>query len=161
MSEEERTVVENGDGNPSTPDYLATIKQLKENRVSKADYDKLMADNKALQEMIVNGQEPQVEQVVKSRDVREILKDLNNSTNTNLDYTKYLLEYRKAYFEKFGKDCFSGEGFNAKFSEADNETAQRVADVMQQCIDDCENDPTLFNALFQRRMNEVKIPPRR
>ena len=39
----------------NTSDYIAQIKNLKENSVSRDDYDKLKADNKRLIEALANG----------------------------------------------------------------------------------------------------------
>lgn len=56
--------------------YVEAIKEIKANSVSKEKYDKLMADNKALLEAMINGAElptqPQVEK--KPVDVNELRK---------------------------------------------------------------------------------------
>ena len=39
----------------STPDYLAAIKELKQNSVDRSEYDKLKAENKKLIDAVVNG----------------------------------------------------------------------------------------------------------
>lgn len=158
---ENKQNVENGNGSESANNYIDAIKDLKAKEAAlKEENAQLNSDNKKLLNTIVNGQEVEKEETVKTREPSEIIKDLQKS-ESNLDYVKKALEYRASVMERTGKDVFSGELYNPKFDSTDADKAQNVADVLQQCIDDCDGDSTIFTALLQSRMNDTKIPPRR
>lgn len=149
-----------GDNNQeidTTQDYLATIKQLKENTVSKETYLKLKEQNKQLLDSVVNGQTmeqqiPQKEPV----DIEALRKDLygNISNNmTGLEYVDKTLQLRKELMEKGEPDPFVVKaGKNCSPEVSDFEKAERVASVLQECVDIADGNPDVFNNEFRRRL---------
>ena len=148
-----------GDNNQeidTTQDYLATIKQLKENTVSKETYLKLKEQNKQLLDSVVNGQTmeqqiPQKEPV----DIDALRTDLYgmNSNLSSLEYVDKTLQLRKALMEKGEPDPFVVKaGKTVSPETSDFEKAERVAEALQECVDIADGNPDVFNNEFRRRL---------
>ena len=140
-------------------DYIAAIKELKENSVDRQKYDALKADNKRLVEALVNGQtietnsKPQV-------DIQALRNELfRNENQTNLQYVENALKLRNALIESGEPDPFIPQGSKVIATSEDIAAAQRVADVLQECIDYAEGDSQVFTNELQRRT--VDTMPRR
>lgn len=158
--EEENVVVED-----NTNDYIAQIKNLKENSVSKDDYNKLKADNKKLIDALANGTQMDVveSKVSAVENINNLRKKLFSKGNdlTNLDYCKTAVELRDALIEKGERDPFLPFGHNVVATESDHETANRVASVMKECIDYADGDSDIFTNELQRRTVDVVIPKKK
>ena len=158
--EEENVIVED-----NTNDYIDQIKKLKENSVSKEDYDKLRLDNKRLIDALANGTqlegkvEPKVSAVENINNLRTKLFSKGSNLN-NLEYCKTAVELRDALIENGDKDPFLPFGHNVVTTESDIETANRVASIMKECIDYADGDSDIFTNELQRRTVDVVIPKR-
>ena len=155
--ENENVIVED-----NTNDYIDQIKKLKENSVSKDDYDKLRLDNKRLIDALANGTqmdvvESKVSAVDKINECRKKLFGKGNNLN-NLDYCKTAVELRDALIEAGDRDPFLPFGHNVVATDSDYETANRVATVMKECIDYADGDSDIFTNELQRRTVDVVIP---
>ena len=150
----------------NTNDYIAQIKNLKENSVSKDDYNKLKADNKKLIDALANGTqmdgvvEPKVSAVDKINELRTKLFSKGGNLN-NLDYCKTAVELRDALIENGDKDPFLPFGHNVVATDSDYETANRVATIMKECIDYADGDSDIFTNELQRRTVDVVIPKKK
>ena len=159
--EEENVVVED-----NTNDYIDQIKKLKENSVSRDDYDKLKADNKKLIDALASGTqiESKVEQKIDAveniNNLRKKLFGKGNNLN-NLEYCKTALELRDALIEKGERDPFLPFGHEVVATDSDYESAERVANVMKECIDYADGDPDIFTNELQRRTVDVVIPKKK
>ena len=157
--ENENVIVED-----NTNDYIDQIKKLKENSVSKEDYDKLRLDNKRLIDALANGTqmdvvEPKVSTVEKINELRTKLFSKGSNLN-NLEYCDTALQLRDALIEKGERDPFLPFGHNVLATESDIESANRVATVMRECIDYADGDSDIFTNELQRRTVDVVIPKR-
>ena len=161
IPEEENVVVED-----NTNDYIAQIKNLKENSVSKDDYNKLKADNKKLIDALANGTpiegkvEPKISAVENINNLRNKLFGKGSNLD-NLEYCKTAVELRDALIEKGERDPFLPFGHNVVATESDHETANRVASVMKECIEYADGDPDIFTNELQRRTVDVVIPKKK
>ncbi len=160
--EEENVVVED-----NTNDYIAQIKNLKENSVSKDDYNKLKADNKKLIDALANGTpmegmvvEPKISAVENINNLRKKLFSKESNLD-NLEYCKTAVELRDALIEKGERDPFLPFGHNVVATDSDYETANRVATVMKECIDYADGDSDIFTNELQRRTVDVVIPKKK
>ena len=140
--------------------YAETLKEIKKNTVPKSAYEKLEAQNKQLLDAIINGssEENQNQQTVKvSPDLQKLRKELfNQDCNlTNLEFTKKALELRKGIMDEGGIDPFVPVGEKIIPEESDFTAAQRVADVLQECVDACNGDSGVFTNLLQLKTIEV------
>ena len=159
--EEENVVVED-----NTNDYIDQIKKLKENSVSKDDYDKLRLDNKRLIDALANGTqiegkvEPKVSAVENINELRKKLFSKGNNLS-NLEYCDTALQLREALIENGERDPFLPFGHNVVITESDNESAERVASVLKECIEYADGDSDIFTNELQRRSVDVVIPKKK
>ena len=160
MEENNNVNVEN-ENVSTTDDYIQTIKDLKSNSVSKDIYLKQVEDNKKLLEALANGETVETGKKVSHRPVQEIRDDLFNKENNNLQFWMKTLELRGAVLEDEGKDIFLPVGHEYQVTDADINAANKVADVVQQCIDYAEGDSMVFTNELQRRTNDTPQLPRR
>lgn len=144
----------------TTVDYIAAINELKQNTVDRTKYDQLKAENKKLLDSIVNGQDidiPQAKEEKKS--VEELRKEFlsQDVDMTNLDWISHALELRNTLISEGKPDPFLPYGKQILPTDEDVNCANKVADVLQECIDYAEGDPSVFTNELQRRMVDVKI----
>ena len=150
----------------NTSDYIEQIKKLKESSVSKDDYNKLKADNKKLIDALANGTqlegkvEPKISAVENINELRKKLFSKGSNLD-NLEYCKTAVELRDALIEKGERDPFLPFGHNVVTTESDNETAERVASVLKECIDYADGDSDIFTNELQRRTVDVVIPKKK
>jgi len=158
MTEEEKTVV-SGEVEDMTQDYLATIKELKQNSVDRSKYEELRAENKKLLEAVVNGSsvEAPKQEVVESID--DLRKDLFSGEQdlTNLDFITKSLELRRQLIAKGEPDPFLPVGNQIQPSDFDVATANKVAEILQECVDYADGDKDVFTNELMRRTVDVKI----
>lgn len=160
-NENENVVVED-----NTNDYIDQIKKLKENSVSKDDYNKLRLDNKRLIDALANGTqlegkvEPKIDAVENINNLRKKLFSKGSNLD-NLEYCKTAVELRDALIENGERDPFLPFGHNVVATDSDHETANRVATVMKECIDYADGDSDIFTNELQRRTVDVVIPKKK
>ncbi|MBO7209715.1 MAG: hypothetical protein J6V44_01720 [Methanobrevibacter sp.] len=140
---------------PSNLELAKALKELKENSVSKEDYEKLQNENKELIAQVINGDggsgngQPTPEKAdIKS--LREELYGPKGADLSNLDFWKKTLELREAVIEQEGYDPFLPHGAKIKPNEQDVERANAVAKTVQECIDKSEGSSEVFTALLQQ-----------
>ena len=162
MSEEKEISV-TGTVEDNTQDYLAAIKELKQNSVNRSEYDKLRAENKKLIDAVVNGQPGQEEPAV-SKHSKEQIDDLRNELFNsprelnNLEYITKAMELREALIENGEPDPFLPVGKQISPTRDDLEGAEKVAQVYKECIDYAEGDSEVFTNELMRRTRDVKLP---
>lgn len=157
--EEKKNLSETGDVEDMTPDYLATIKELKQNSVEREKYDQLKAENKKLLDAIVNGQEVDLPKQENKRSIDEIRKELFSGEKdlNNLEFIQDALELRSALIENGEPDPFLPVGNQISPTDSDIAAAEKVANILQDCVDYAEGDSSVFTNELQRRMIDVKI----
>lgn len=138
---------------------LKALKEAKENSVPKADYEALKAEKDKIVSEIINGdggsgngQTPPPEQPDIAK-LREELYGPKCSDLSNLDYWKKTLELRKAVRDKGEPDPFLPIGTKISPTSDDIAKAEKVAEVVQECIDQCDGNSEVFTALLQSRTN--------
>ena len=160
---EEKEISVTGTVEDNTQDYLAAIKELKENSVNRSEYDKLRAENKRLIDAVVNGQPGQEEQVVvkhSKEQIDDLRNELFNSPRelTNLEYVTKAMELREALIENGEPDPFLPVGKQISPTRDDIEGAEKVAQVYKECIEYAEGDSEVFTNELMRRTRDVKLP---
>ena len=161
MVEEEISVT--GTVEDNTQDYIAAIKELKQNSVDRSEYDKLRAENKKLIDAVVNGQPGQEEQVVvrhSKEQIDDLRNDLFNSPRelNNLEFITKTMELREALMENGEPDPFLPVGKQISPTRDDIEGAEKVAQVYKECIEYAEGDSEVFTNELMRRTRDVKLP---
>lgn len=141
-------------------DYIAAIKELKQNSVSKEDYLKLKEENRNLLTSLVNGEtinNPDAEK--KAMSVDELRNELFNKEHSNLETVELALELRKSLMESGQTDPFLPYGEKIVPTDEDIAAANRVATVFQECVDYANGDSDVFTNELMRRT--VDTAPRR
>lgn len=139
------------------PDYIKQIEDLRANSVSRADYDKLKAEhNRAMNALINGGQmdDPKAEKVDKDALRKELYNSQDNGLS-NLDYWQKTLTLRQAIIDDGGKDPFLPYGQKIAPTAEDVEAANRVAKVVQECIDYADGDSRIFTNELDRRTTDM------
>ena len=160
---EEKEISVTGTVEDNTQDYLAAIKELKENSVNRSEYEKLRAENKKLIDTVVNGMPGQEEQVVvkhSKEQIDDLRNELFNSPRelTNLEYVTKAMELREALMENGEPDPFLPVGKQISPTRDDLEGAEKVAQVYKECIEYAEGDSEVFTNELMRRTRDVKLP---
>ena len=152
----EETVVDN-------TDYIAAIKELKENSVDKGKYDTLKAENKKLLDALVNGSDIDTQSSQPELGTRlEYYKAYKeNKFNTDLDYWTNFLNLREATIKEYGRDPLvtgnygltpEGEKVEPAYGEA--EAMDNLCNGIAQMIDEADGDPNVFRVLFESARNK-------
>ena len=160
---EEKEVSVTGTVEDNTQDYLAAIKELKENSVNRSEYEKLRAENKKLIDTVVNGLPGQEEQVLvkhSKEQIDDLRNDLFNSPRelNNLEFITKTMELREALMENGEPDPFLPVGKQISPTRDDIEGAEKVAQVYKECIEYAEGDSEVFTNELMRRTRDVKLP---
>ena len=160
---EDKEINVTGTVEDNTQDYLAAIKELKENSVNRSEYDKLRAENKRLIDAVVNGQPGQEEQVAvkhSKEQIDDLRNELFNSPRelNNLEFITKAMELREALMENGEPDPFLPVGKQISPTRDDIEGAEKVAQVYKECIEYAEGDSEVFTNELMRRTRDVKLP---
>lgn len=143
-------------------DYIEAIKEIKENSVDKSLYEELREKNKQLIKALATGQtlEDEKEEAV---DIKKLRAELYNEESdlSNLEYAKKTLELRDALIAEGGRDPFLPWGEKIIPTQQDVEAANRVYEVMKECIEYADGDNAVFTNELQRRTIDVTLPKRR
>lgn len=150
LTNESGTVVDN-------TDYIAAIQELKQNSVDRAKYDQLRAENKKLLDSIVNGSSVEMPAVEEKKSIEELRAEYLKEDQTNLEYISNALKLREALIESGEPDPFLPIGSQILPTDEDIATANKVADVLKECIEYAEGDSAVFTNELQRRLVDVKI----
>ena len=156
MQEEKELNVSGEKVEDMTPDYLAAINELKQNSVNREDYNKLKAENKKLLDSIVNGTPVEV-QSPQRKSIEELRAAYLKEDQTNLEYMSNTLKLREALMAEGKPDPFLPIGEQILPTDEDVAAANKVASVLQECVDYAEGDSAVFTNELQRRLVDVKI----
>ena len=164
MTEEEKKTKQTSETATNTEvdnnQYIEALKEMKENSVDRAKYDQLKAENKKLLESIVNGQEIDVEDK-HAKTNEELRKELfkRDGNLKNIEFVRNMLELRSNLMSEGEPDPFLPYGSQVVASDSDIAAAQKVATVLQECVDYADEfggDNQVFTNELQRRMIDVK-----
>jgi 5'-3' exonuclease len=155
MLENENTRIEQENVNDST-DYIEAIKEMKQNSVDRAAYDKLKSENKQLLDALVNGKEINIKQE-EPVDIAQLRKDLFNKDGhmSNLEYVSTALKLRDALIEKGERDPFLPYGEKVNLTAEHYDKAEQVATVLKECVEFADGDSGIFTAELQRRTKDT------
>lgn len=155
----------NGTTTETEFDPVQAINELKQNSVSKEEYNKVVSEKNKYLKALIDGNQIAEAQPKKPVDIDALRKDLFGGSKdlTNLEYAQKSLELRDALIERDGVDIFVGRGSKLTPTDDDYEAAQRVADAFKQCIDVAQGDSEIFTRELMRITEDVaphKINPK-
>lgn len=139
--------------------YIQALNELKAKSVDREEYDKLKAENKKLLDSIVNGQEIDLPKQEDKPSIDELRTKLfsGESDLSNLEFVSSALELRSQLIAKGEPDPFLPVGNQISPTDQDIAAAEKVAQVLQECVDYAEGDSAVFTNELQRRTVDVKI----
>ena len=149
-------IKENTQVEDTTTDYIEAMNQLKQNSVDRSKYEELRAENKKLLDSIVNGTEV-AQPVEEKKSVEELRANYLKEDQSNLEYITNALKLREALMAEGKPDPFLPIGEQILPTDEDVATANKVASVLQECVDYAEGDSNVFTNELQRRLVDVKI----
>ena len=138
-------------------DYISALNEMKQNSVSRSEYEKLKADNKRLLDSIVNGTSDNVE-VLPKKSIEELRKNIMKEGVSNLDYWKNALELRERLIEEGQPDPMIPTGVRVAANQMDYDGVEKLVSGIQHCIDYANGDSQLFTNELQRITRDVNIP---
>lgn len=137
---------------------IDTINAMKQNMVSKEKYDRLVAENKGLADALKTGQQVTLVEPEKEVDIDELRAELyggsRSKTMPNIEYVQKTLQLRQALIDKGEPDPFMPNGHEYQYDQRDQDTANLIADTLQQCLDRAQGDNNVFTAEFLRNMKD-------
>lgn len=148
----ESSTIDNTSVTNTSEDYISAIKEIKENSVDKAAYLKLKQENKQLLDSLVNGESIQQPKKEEEVNMSGLKKKLASNDLTNLDYIETTLKLRKTLMDSGKTDPFVPTGKNIVPTQFDIDEAEKVASVLQECVDIADGDSNIFTNELQRRL---------
>lgn len=159
--ENKKNEIENSEvNNESVQKYIDEIKKLKSSSVSQEEYEKLKDENSKLLKSLVEG-----ETIEKNQNDEDYLKEIqtlrddlfNNENLSNLDFCDKALKLRKKLIDSGKPDPFLPSGSQVIITDVDIAGADKVAQVLQECIDYAEGDSAIFTNELMRRTIDTSI----
>lgn len=160
MEEKDLTSVSQQEEVNDSIDYIEAIKEIKQNSVDREAYNKLREENKRLLNSLVNGESIDVKKE-EPVNIDELRDKLFNKESTNLEYISNALKLREELMKQGKPDPFLPAGKNIIPTEEDIKTADRVAKVLQECVDYADGDSNVFTNELQRVTVDSVIPKTR
>ena len=146
--------------NEEAVDYIAAINELKANSVDREKYNRLKDENQRLLDTLVSGGQLEQDKVAPKETAADLRKALyGNGCDglSNLDYWDKTLKLRELIMEEGNPDPFVPTGHNVVATDTDRAAAQKVAEVVQHCIDVAEGDSLVFTNELQRLTADVNL----
>ena len=154
---DENTSVTGQENVDDSVDYISALNEMKQNSVSRSEYEKLKADNKRLLDSIVNGTSEKAE-VLPKKSIEELRKNFMKEGVSNLDYWKNALELRERLIEEGHPDPMIPTGVRVAANQMDYDGVEKLVSGIQHCIDYADGDRQLFTNELQRITRDVNIP---
>ena len=160
MEEKDLTSVSQQEEVNDSIDYIEAIKEIKQNSVDREAYNKLREENKRLLNSLVNGESVDVKKE-EPVNIDELRDKLFNKESTNLEYISNTLKLREELMKQGKPDPFLPAGKNIIPTEEDIKTTDRVAKVLQECVDYADGDSNVFTNELQRVTVDSVLPKTR
>lgn len=154
MSEEILEQMSEAQDNESAVDIIT---ELRANTVSKDKYTKLEQEHNKLLKALARGDDVEVEAPEKP-DINELRKSLFTDDVqhlTDLEMVSKTLQLRQAVIDEGGIDPFVPFGKRSAPEDSDFSTAEKVANVLQECLDYADGDNKVFINELQRRTMDI------
>lgn len=156
MSEEEREQP-NPDNDPemTASEYINQINNLRENTVSREEYERIKNDNKELAKALINGTGANIPGITKPEnkpDLDDLRKKLFTKKSKNdLEYFTNLLALRDGVMADGQPDPFLPINREFRATAQDEADAERIATQIKEAIEYADGDPAVFSNDLRRR----------
>lgn len=155
---EENNVIEETPNNADI--YINEINQLKQNSVSKSEYDKILQERNSLVKAVMEGSasvEPSDVKTV-SADISELSKNLLYSEKdlSNLEYCRRAVELHDAVLEQEGIHLGLPNGRDYVPTDNEIDICEKTWDALRDMVNDSQGDPEAFLQLEQFRIADSR-----
>lgn len=156
MSEEEREQ-QNPDNEPemTASEYISQINNLRENTVSREEYERIKNDNRELAKALINGTGANIPGITKPEnkpDLDDLRKKLFTKKSKNdLEYFTNLLALRDGVMADGQPDPFLPINREFRATAQDEADAERIATQIKEAIEYADGDPAVFSNDLRRR----------
>lgn len=140
-------------------DPVDIINELKENSVSKDEFNKLKAQNTKLLNALAKGEKMTTEES-KPVDRAKLVNELYGTDRkplSNLEYATKTMELRDAIIAAGEPDPFLPNGHMITPTTEDITEANKLAEVFKECIDYAQGDDGVFTNELMRRTMDVRV----
>ena len=154
---EEKREQQNPDNEPemTANEYINQINSLRENTVSREEYERIRNDNRELAKALINGTGaniPGITKPVQKPDLDDLRKKLFTKKSKNdLEYFTNLLALRDGVMADGQPDPFFPINPEFRATAQDIADAERIATQIREAIDYADGDPAVFSTELQRR----------
>lgn len=145
-------------------DYIQAINEMKQNSVSKEQYNKLQSENKKLLDALVSNKQLDIAEEkpkISVADAKKEFVQVCENGCTQLEFFEKALALRTAVLDAGGPDPFLPTGSKVQPSYDQIERQNIIHEGLQEMIDFAEGDPGIFNAEYQRRVIDTMPAPTR
>lgn len=144
-------------------DYIQALNDMKQNSVSREQYEKLKSENKELLDTLINGGQVEMIDPASKPSIEDLRKELFSKEAadkgmTNLEFVTKSLELRNAIIESGGTDPFLPVGKGIEITRDDYEAAEFTAQQFQECIDIANGNSEVFTNELMRRTVDNSLP---
>lgn len=144
-------------------DYIKAINEMKQNSVSREQYEKLKNERDELLDTLINGGQVNIQDTAPKKSIEEMRKELfsreaADKGMTNLEFVERSLELRDAIIESGGTDPFLPIGKGIELTRDDYEAAEFTAEQFRECIDFAKGNPEVFTNELMRRTADNSLP---
>lgn len=154
MSEEIMTENQNQPVESTDTNYIDVINQLRNNTVSKSEYEKVMRENRMLANQLATTPPTSTEEVVTvptEEEINAIKTKMSKMTScSNLEFISAALSYRDAIIASGGRDPFLPLNHEYVDNEYDDAKAAAIADGLRQMVEYSAGDAKLFDSELKR-----------
>ena len=133
-------------------ELVKALQKVKAESVSREEFEKVQKENRELTKAIIEGSPvPQSNKPQEKKpELKELAKACLEDGISNLEYAKRAMAYRDAVIDQKGVDPFVPNKHDV--SDNDIERAQAVAEAYKECIEECDGNPEVFNALIASKI---------
>lgn len=149
-------------------DYLDTIQQLKQNTVSREDYDKLKGENQKLLAAVINGdtieQAAAVPEKPRMDEIKELYADIFvKGEHSNLKFHEKMYRLCDLIEEETGQNPMVPWGFNGESpaTDADYAVVKRDRENTEAIMAYAEGNSQVFTDQLQLRTNDNSPIPQK
>lgn len=155
MSEEIMTENQNQTVESTDVNYIDVINNLRNNTVSKSEYEKVMRENRMLANQLATTPATSAEEeetvIPTAEELTAMKTKMSKMTScSNLEFISAALNYREAVIASGGRDPFLPLNHEYVDNEFDDAKAAAIADGLRQMVDYSAGDAKLFDSELKR-----------
>lgn len=139
--------------------YIDTINDLKNNTVSKEEYQKLKDENKTLFDSIMNGNANSSTEETKptAQELRNKLYGPDCEKLTDVEYVEAVCDLRDILLEEEGIDYMAPTGTQYSADYNDKAAANKVYEGFRHCLEVSDGNNEVFHQELSRITNDVGV----